>query len=92
MNRFQKGRNRLHTLRVLLPVILFCIVLFLLLGGLSSVSDAAAREEASRLHDASCRERYSATRWRDSIRRTCPIWKNITGLPMIQRNMWYPMK
>lgn len=52
MNRFQKSRSRLHLPRVLLPVILFCIVLFLLLGGLSSVSNAAAREEASRLHDA----------------------------------------
>ena len=32
MNRFQKSRSRLHLPRVLLPVILFCIVLFLLLG------------------------------------------------------------
>ena len=49
MNRFQKGKPRLGALRVLLPVLIFCIMLLLLLGGLSSVSSAASRQEAERL-------------------------------------------
>ena len=46
MNRFHKSRGRLRYLRVLLPALLFCVMLLLLLEGLSSVSSAAAREEA----------------------------------------------
>ena len=52
MNRFQKGKPRLGALRVLLPVLIFCIMLLLLLGGLSSVSSAASRQEAERLRDS----------------------------------------
>lgn len=51
MNRFHKSRGRLRYLRVLLPALLFCVMLLLLLEGLSSVSSAAAREEALRLRE-----------------------------------------
>ena len=52
MNRFQKRTGRLGVLRPLIPVIFFCLMLLLLLSGLSSVSETAAREEARRLEDA----------------------------------------
>lgn len=52
MNRFHKKRNGLSVLKTLFPVFVFCAMLLLLLGGLSSVSTTAAREEAARLRDA----------------------------------------
>lgn len=51
MNRFQKNKGRLPFTGLLLPVLLFCVMLLLLLGGLSSLSSAADREEAARLQD-----------------------------------------
>ena len=51
MNRFQKNKSSLSFSGFLLPVLLFYIMLLMILGGLSSVSSAAGREEAARLRD-----------------------------------------
>ena len=52
MNRFHKQKSLFSHMRLLLPLFVFCIMFLLLLEGLSSVSSAAAREEASRLRDS----------------------------------------
>ena len=69
MNRFHKSRGRLRYLRVLLPALLFCVMLLLLLEGLSSVSSAAAREEALSCGKLCSRTQSSAMRWRAFIRK-----------------------
>ena len=52
MNRFQKRTGRLRIFRPFVSVILFCLMLLLLLSGLSSISRTTAQEEADRLKDA----------------------------------------
>ena len=52
MNRFHKQKSLFSHMRLLLPLFVFCIMFLLLLEGLSSVSSAAATEEASRLRDS----------------------------------------
>ena len=52
MNRFEKKRGRLQSVRPLLPILLFCAVIAAFLAGLSSVSASASEQEIRNLRGA----------------------------------------
>lgn len=52
MNRFKKHSRRMTGMKYLISIIIFCFVLFLFLGGLSSISGTASRQEQKSLEQA----------------------------------------
>lgn len=52
MNRFQKRTNRSGNVKLLISVLIFCFVLFLFFGGLSSVTKTASKKELESLKQA----------------------------------------
>lgn len=52
MNRFKKHSHRISGLKYLISIAIFCFVLFLFLGGLSSISGTASTQEQRSLEQA----------------------------------------